>query len=506
MSNIISELTPLEIKVFPLLVKESELDKIVKETGLKDIEVQRAAQWLSNKNLVKLEKQEEEFINLDINGVEIKEKGFPEKRLLKLIEKNNMKRSEILKELSSDELNVSIGLLKRQKALNIEKENELIFSITKEGILLIKEKNDLEVFLENIFPISVNKLNDKDKKAMNELLSRKNILKKDKKTYWFAHITDKGKEISKEIGKDSLKYEEKLSSSMLKDGSWKNKKFRSFDINSKVPRINKGRKHFVNEAIEYMKSLWLEMGFEEMDGTESQSAFWDLDALFVPQDHPAREMQDTFYLDVEKSKIEPDLFKKVKSVHEFGGETGSKGWKYEFSKDISQQTLLRTHTTVLSAQTISKLKKEDLPKKFFKIGKVFRNEAVDWKHLFQFQQVEGIVVDLDGNLAKLKGYLKEFFGKMGYTDVRIRPAYFPYTEPSAEVEVYHPGKKQWIEMGGCGIFRPEVTKTLMGFECPVLAWGLGMERIILAYYELTDLRDLYRNDLEQLRNMKSFLK
>ncbi len=106
----------------------------------------------------------------------------------------------------------------------------------------------------------------------------------------------------------------------------------------------------------------------------------------------------------------------------------------------------------------------------------------------------------------LKGYLKEFFSKMGFTDVRIRPAHFPYTEPSAEVEAYNPIKKQWVEMGGCGIFRPEVTKTLLGFECPVMAWGLGMERIISRYYEINDLREIYKNDLDQLKNTKTFLK
>ena len=202
----------------------------------------------------------------------------------------------------------------------------------------------------------------------------------------------------------------------------------------------------------------------------------------------------------------PGIWKKIKEVHENGGDTGSKGWETKWSESIAKENLLRTHTTVLSAQTISKLKESDLPAKFFSVGKVFRNEALDWKHLFEFYQVEGIVIDPDANLKHLKGYLKEFYNKMGYTDVRMRPAHFPYTEPSVEVEVFHPVKKEWIELGGAGIFRPEVTKPLFGTEIPVLAWGQGMGRIIMEYWRLNDLRDLYKNDIKQLREMNFWMK
>ena len=161
---------------------------------------------------------------------------------------------------------------------------------------------------------------------------------------------------------------------------------------------------------------------------------------------------------------------------------------------------------MLSAQTISKLKEKDLPAKFFSVGKVFRNEDLDWKHLFEFYQVEGIVIDPNANLQHLKGYLTQFYKKMGYEKIRMRPAHFPYTEPSLEIDVFHPIKKEWVELGGAGIFRPEVVKPLLGFDCPVLAWGQGMGRIISEYWEIVDIRDLYKNDLKQLREMKKWLK
>jgi len=229
--------------------------------------------------------------------------------------------------------------------------------------------------------------------------------------------------------------------------------------------------------------------------------------LFVPQDHPARQMQDTFYIkEPAKGKIPFPLWKKVKEVHENGGDTGSKGWQGIWSEDVAKQNLLRTHTTVLSAQTINALKESDLPAKFFSVAKVFRNEALDWKHLFEFYQIEGIVVDPKANMRHLKGYLKDFFAKMGYDDIRLRPAHFPYTEPSAEVEVLNPEKNEWIELVGCGIFRPEMVKPLLGIEVPVLAWGMGMGRMISEYFNITDIRDLYRNDLKQIRNMKAWMR
>ena len=244
----------------------------------------------------------------------------------------------------------------------------------------------------------------------------------------------------------------------------------------------------------------MDLGFEEIYGDHVHTAFWDMDALFVPQDHPAREMQDTFYLE-HKGDL-PKIYKKIKEAHEKGGDTGSTGYKYKWSEEEASKVLLRTHTTVLSAIEIAKLKKEDLPKKFFSVNKVYRNEALDWKHLFEFYQVEGIVIDPNANFRHLLGYLKNYYNKLGYEKVRVRPAHFPYTEPSVEVEVYHPIKKQWVELGGAGIFRPEVVEPLLGFECPVLAWGQGFERGIAEILKITDIREIYNNDLKNLREFK----
>jgi phenylalanyl-tRNA synthetase alpha chain len=238
------------------------------------------------------------------------------------------------------------------------------------------------------------------------------------------------------------------------------------------------------------------------------TCFWNFDALFVPQDHPAREMQDTFYMKSPSRGKLPDkaIVERVRAMHEHGGKIGSLGWQYKWGDEPAKKLVLRTHTTVLSSRTLAALKKSDWPAKFFAVGRCFRNEALDWCHLFEFNQTEGIVIDENANFKHLLGYLKRFFAKLGFPQARFRPAYFPYTEPSIEIDVFHPVHKEWVELGGAGMFRPEVVEPLLGEAVPVLAWGPGFDRIMMEYYKITDLRDLYKNDLSQLRGMRQWMR
>lgn len=503
--KIIAKLHPFERKVLPLLTKTTDFKKLVQETGLKDIELMRALQWLSNKEVLEVKSEKVRLVFLKKNGELYKEKGLPEKQLAKALSKDFTSIKEIIKttKLSFEEINASIGQLKRNKAVDLSKDDKgLLLKATTETKNFVNQKSPEELFLAKSFPLDIEGLTKEEDNVLKNLSKRKDFIEtKDDKTVQIK-LKDLGKKLSKE--KISQDVTGRLTTKMLKDGSWKDKEFRAYDIEINVPAVHPGKKHFVNQAVDYIKNIWIELGFEEMEGDYIHSAFWDLDALFVPQDHPAREMQDTFYLPG-KASLPKGTYEKIKAVHENGGDTNSTGWGYNYSKEEAEKIMLRTHTTVLSAQTISKLKENDLPAKFFAVNKVFRNEALDWKHLFEFYQVEGIVIDPNANLKHLKGYLTQFYKKMGYSKVRMRPAHFPYTEPSVEVDVFHPIKKEWVELGGAGIFRPEVTKPLLGIDCPVLAWGQGMARIISAYWNITDIRDLYRNDLKQLREMKLWL-
>ncbi|MBR9692387.1 phenylalanine--tRNA ligase subunit alpha [Candidatus Woesearchaeota archaeon] len=502
-------LHPLERAVLPHLKQAGTLSELAKASGLQEVEAMRALQWLEGKGLLKIETKEQEVLHIKEKGQAAAKEGLPERHVIAVLKKKGeLPVAEIAKALPAYDKGAVGAVTGKLKKLGIP------FITTKDGKPAFKwieipiKENPVRPLLDAAAKNKWTLVLTKDQvDAAQDLLKRQGYAELQKQKGKEYNLTADGKGLTKLKLKDD--YEERLTSGMLKTGGWKGKEFRPYNVEINVPRKAGGRAHFVNDAIAYIKRIWLELGFEEMTGNHVQTAFWDLDALFVPQDHPAREMQDTFYIEQPSSGLLPaDMWKKVKAVHENGGDTGSTGWRYTYSEDEAKKNLLRTHTTVLSAQSLNKIRKglKKMPGKFFSVNTVYRNEALDWSHLFEFYQVEGIVVDENANLQNLKGYLREFFGKMGFPDVRIRPAHFPYTEPSAEVDVWDSKKKTWVELGGCGIFRPEVTKTLIGKEVPVLAWGLGMERIIKEYYGFEDIRDLYRNDLEQLKNVKAWLK
>mgnify|MGYP001185677491 FL=1 len=495
MKKLIESLSPNEIKILPHM--EENIDKICEKSGLDKVSVLRALEYLGNKKIVEVSQKKEKIIELGINGALYRKKQLPERRLLDILVKKRILSLDNLKEsnLSDEELKASIGVLKKKDIIDLK--NKKI--ILKTGD--ISKKLPEEIFLESL-PLNYESLSEEQIKILKSLGNRKDITRiKEEKTIEIK-ITELGKKI---IGLDikSNLIEQVTPELLKKDSLWKGKKFRRYNLTAKVPKIYGGKRHFVNQAVDYGRKIWTDMGFQEMTGDIIQNSFWNFDALFTAQDHPVREMQDTFFIDKKQELENNNIVKAVKESHE-GSIKGlkSKGWEYSWDKEEAKKLVLRTHTTCLSAQTLAELKKENLPAKFFALGKCFRNETVDWNHGFEFNQTEGIVIDPNANFRHLLGYLKQFFKKMGFEKVRFRPAYFPYTEPSVEIDVFHPGKKVWLELGGAGIFRPEVVIPLLGENIPVLAWGPGFDRILMDYYEIKDLRELYKNNLTQLRKMK----
>lgn len=509
LERIIHTLHPLERKVLPHLAKHPTVPALEKAAGLTETEVIRAIQWLSNKHIVTIITKSVDVVSLDKNGIKYDKDGLPERRFLETIEIKPATPQEIAKHsnLLQEEIGVCLGLLKQYGAITIGEGMKI--TITDVGKALLKSELPEERFLLSLKRKSrdLAGLRAEELAIYEKLRRRKEIIKTASIKARTVVLTPLGEKLAR-IKLERMEIYDRLTPQMLQDKNWKGKTFRRYDVKINVPKISGGKRHFENQALEYIKRIWLDLGFKEMTGNYVQTAFWDLDALFVPQDHPARQMQDTFYVGpgmAERGKL-PSFYKRVKETHEHGGRTGSTGWRTPWSEDEAKKLLLRTHTTVLSAQKLAQLKKEELPGKFFNAGRVFRNEALDWKHLFEFYQVDGIVIDENATLKHLKGYLRCFFGKMGYPDVRMRPAHFPYTEPSVEVDVLHPIKKEWIELGGAGIFRPEVVVPLLGKDIPVLAWGLGLGRIVAGYYNINDIRELYKNDLKQLREIKAWMR
>jgi phenylalanyl-tRNA synthetase alpha chain len=324
------------------------------------------------------------------------------------------------------------------------------------------------------------------------LLAARGLLAEHEKVSYEISLTPAGREAvaaglteGEEVGT--------LTREQIVSGNWRNLRLRKYSLKTLPRKVIPGKLHPYQRLMSEMREILLDMGFTELSGGIVQSAFWNFDALFQPQDHPAREMQDTFYLD--ECEPLPPGYERVKAVHENGGGTGSTGWGGTWSEAKAGQCVLRTHTTLLSIQHLAANPRP--PVKAFCIGRVYRREAIDPTHLPEFEQLEGIVMDEGVNFTHLLGYLKEFYRRMGFSGVRFRPGYFPYTEPSVEPEVFVEGLG-WVELGGAGIFREEVTRP-WGIEHPVLAWGLGVSRVAMLTLGLTDLRQLYRSDLGWIR-------
>jgi phenylalanyl-tRNA synthetase alpha chain len=501
--KVLQALSPNELKILPY-IEDKDIVTICKKSNLDKTSVIRALEFLKNKDIIELSYDKEKIIDLGINGILYKRKGLPERRLLEFLEeKRIISLEDALKQsrLSEDEFRASIGSLKKKSLIDI-KNGKIILNLGEDKE--IARKMPEEILIESL-PIKLESLPKEQSEIFRELQKRREIIKISEEKHIKIKVTEKGKIlINSKIKSENLI--EQLTPEIIKsDKLWKGKKFRTYDVLSSVPNINGGKRHFVNQAADYARRVWTDMGFKEMTGNIIISSFWNFDALFQPQDHPARELADTFFINKKSDLPEKELVKRVKDSHEKGVD-GSKGWQYQWSEDEARKFVLRTHTTCLSAQTLSKLKPSELPQKFFALGKCFRNETVDWSHGFEFNQTEGIVIERNANFRHLLGYLKEFYKKMGLEKIRFRPSYFPYTEPSVEIDVWYPERKIWLELGGAGIFRPEVTIPLLGENISVLAWGPGFDRMIMNYYDIKDFREVYKNDLEMLRKIKFWMK
>jgi phenylalanyl-tRNA synthetase alpha chain len=467
---------------------------IAEKLGMKIETVRASADALDEQGLVKVFKSIEEIFSLTEEGTKYAKEGLPERKLLEAIGSGKP-----VADLKDPSFKIGLGWLKKKGWASITG-----------GVIKPSDsasRGDDEIILEALLKGPKND-SDLDSKALTMLKGRGLIASSSSKS-WKYEITDAGKarivgrELDLSWGVES--YINQITSDMIKNGVWEERSDgtclhyqgatycpRPYDVALLADKIYPGKKHPYQRLIDKMREIMLEMGFTEIKGEIIQSSFWNFDALFQPQDHPAREMQDTFYLNT-KADI-PD-FAKVKEMHECGGSVGSTGWGGRWSPDIAKQEVLRTHTTSVTIKYLAD--HPEPPVKAFGIDRVYRREAIDATHTPEFEQLEGIIMDRSVTFSNLLGVLKEFYAKMGFEEVRFRPGYFPYTEPSVEPEVFIDGLG-WVELGGAGVFRKEVTAPF-GIEHPVLAWGLGVSRVAMLKLGLKDLRLLYQSDIQWLR-------
>ncbi len=499
-----AELHPLERELLKALntVKVISVDGLSEHSSLNIDQVRKGIAWLVEKGFTKeTSAVSQRRVSIPPKAVKYISKGFPEKQVLEMVRREDLELKMIRSKLDEDEFNYAVGFLKKNGFISILNG---VVSITSLGLKYLTS----ESIEEKIFKFIAGKgekfeIDKKYERTVIELLADRGLIESNDVIHREYSITETGRDTLESLREDIVEH---LTPDMIRTGRWG--KFRKYDINAPVPRLNAGKKHFLRQAIEATRQIWLEMGFREMKGPILDAAFWNFDALYTPQDHPARTMHDTFYVKnpARTKSIPKELLNTVKSTHEDGWTTGSTGWGYKWNDKIVYSNILRTHTTILSAKTLYELRGQSLPAKFFSVSNCFRNEALDWKHLAEFHQVEGIVVGEDVTFRQLLGYLKNFFSKMGFPKARFRPGYFPYTEMSTEIDVYNAERRSWVEFGGAGMFRPEVVKPLLGREIPVLAWGPGFGRYVNEYYNISDIRIPYKNDLKLLRDARLWLR
>lgn len=494
------ELHPIETKILDAIdtFTENSLTTLIEKTNLTIDQIRRGLQWLKFKNIIEYSKPAN-LLTIDISGKSSIDHGLPERRLVNAVKEGNTTIAKILenKILMQSEINIAISKARSNKWIELTntENTELTFKLTDNA----KVESEEELLLKKIFlekKVKEADLSNSELAVLKVLLKRPKFIsiKKDEEK---VSLTDLGKSIRNELLTKKKTQNEKLVTSLLSEhlisGIWKNIKFRSIDLEAEVPMAAPGRTHPLTDLMNEIREAFTSLGFVEIEGDYVQSAFWNFDALFTPQDHAARDMQDTFYL---THKIIPKLTnnKLVKNV----ADAHLKGWKYSWDIKKAKKLVLRTHTTPVTLKYLAENKPNEA--RIFTIGRVFRNEKVSYKHLVEFNQIEGIVTGKNITLRDLMGIQTEFYKKMGIKKIKFWPTYFPYTEPSLQSMIYNDDLNKWIELFGMGIFRPEVVEPL-GIRNLVLAWGGGIERIAMLKYRLSDVRELYGNKIGWLRSL-----
>lgn len=464
-------------------------DELSKHTGLSIDQVRRGVEWLRYKGIVSIEESTVRLIGIGREGLNALKNNLPEVRLVSAAmsmrggggrEGVSLKDVRKVADLTDDEFNAAIRYAREKGMITISNgrvyvrdsidaqmmpEYRLLVRLGEKGWLREDELSMEEINACRMLKGRPEYIVEKDMREVKVMLSE----------YGYSIL----KQILDEQGRIGIREEAVI--------------VKRIDVTAPSPIIYAGRKHILQDVIDEVREILIGMGFEEIDGSIVQSAFWNFDALFTPQDHPAREMQDTFYIASMRANIdaEPETVNRVSSIHE-------QGWRYAWSDGEARRLVLRTHTTAVTIRYLAEHKPDEA--NVFSIGRVFRNEKLSYKHLAEFHQVEGIVVSKDVTLRDLMGIQQEFYRRLGLNKVKFWPTYFPYTEPSLQSMVYHERLGRWVELFGMGIFRPEVTEPL-GIDKPVLAWGGGLERIAMLKYGIDDVRELYSNRLSMLRGV-----
>jgi len=478
-----------EKKILSVLVNipgEIETAELSKLSGIPESTVNALVELLKSKGIVREEVSYKIVYKLTEEGKKALMEGLPEEKLVSLLLTHGpLPLSAIEERIGKKELQIALGAAKKRGIVDIK--DNVVF-LNKERL---SELSDDRRALDAIYrgqPLS------EEAEKRIEILIRRGLVKKE---------IDKIKKVRAEMPVAKKALEEtgdfivKLTSRDLTSGNWRNMIFREYNVEALPARVFPGAPHFYILFIEKIKDILKFLGFREASGPIVESEFWNFDVLFQAQDHPSREIHDTFWLQHEFESLEADeeLIRRAKEVHENGGSSGSRGWGGSWKIENARRAILRTQMTAVSARILATNPKP--PFRYFTIGKVFRPDLIDSRHLPEFYQLDAIIGGEDMSFSSLLGAIVEFFEMMGLREVKFKPAYFPFTEPSVEGYVKI-GNLGWVEVFGAGLFRPEVLE-ITGTKVPVGAWGMGLDRLAMALLDVDDIRKLYSRDVSFLR-------
>jgi phenylalanyl-tRNA synthetase alpha chain len=491
------------------------VDQLIQACGIQDTAVMRNALTLQEKNFLTIRAKIQNIIKLTPEGEKYAKDGLPERKLILATAQlggiADLKKAAETAGVKDQFVQIALGWVIRKKWAVYAPQNNML-RITE---LLLHQTAIPEGCDETL----LKHLHDKKQESQEDLspelqqtteqLKKRKLLTVEPKTTRTLQITPEGKAITKTRSIDQVisatikpikPIITQLRPQDIINGTWRNAELQKYNIEAPVAKTWPGKKHPYLQFLDEVRAKLVQLGFKEMSGTAVESSFFNFDALYVPQDHPARETSDIYYIkDPQCGDISQHAkaLEHVKETHENGDKTGSTGWGYKYSLEAAQRLILRGHGTCLSARTLESGKFE-VPSRHFSIARVYRPEITDKTHLSEFNQVEGIVIDKNLNLKNLLGVLGKFAMEIAGADkIRFKPDYFPFTEPSIELSAYKEGYG-WVEFGGSGIFRPEVTLPL-GVKEPVIAWGLGVDRLFMMRAGIEDIRMIFSQDLSWLR-------
>lgn len=479
------------------------VDQLVIATDLSDAAAMRAILALVEKRLVTMSERKESLARLTEEGKAYAKHGLPERRLVEVLRKLGGKGSlgKVVGEvgLEGQFVPIALGWVQRKKWARLDSKTKILEVCGEPG-----EGNDERLLglLGREERASVEELVPELREAVQVLKGRK-LVEVEEKTRRIVELTELGQKLSLKEAKVVAEVTQ-LTPELIISGEWRRAKLQEYNVKAAVGNTWPGKKHPYTRFLDEVKQKLVNLGFREMTGTAVETSFFNFDALYTPQDHPAREIFGIYLVKSPKyGSLDTygRVVENVKKTHEDGWRTGSTGWRYKYSKKEAKRLILRGHGTCLSARTLLRRDLE-VPGRYFSIARCYRPEVLDKTHLTEFNQVEGIIVDENLTLRDLLGVLGKFAVEIaGADEVKFKPDYFPFTEPSVELSAYKKGYG-WIEFGGSGIFRPEVTMPL-GIKVPVLAWGLGIDRLFMMRARIDDIRQIFSQDLDWIRKKEA---